>query len=200
MNNLEIINIPIDDIICYGNNPRNNKLAVSKVQDSINNFGFCNPILIDNNNVIIAGHTRYKACKNLNFKQVPCVRLELNEEQARAYRIVDNKLNEISTWDVHKLFIEFDALDEIGFDLNLTGFSDNEIDNILNGAVDTANEEGGYSFENKEFNEENFNNDKMSLNFNLDIMDFRMVNSCLLSIDDDINKALVKLVKQYDKA
>lgn len=59
---------------------------------------------------------------------------------------------------------------------------------------------GGYSFENKEFNEENFNNDKMSLNFNLDIMDFRMVNSCLLSIDDDINKALVKLVKQYDKA
>lgn len=104
--NLKIQYKSISDIKCYDNNPRFNKMTIKKLENSIKKFGFNNPILIDDNNVIIAGHARYNASVNLGLDKIPCIVLKLPENEAKAYRIIDNKLSEISTWDVEKLDYE----------------------------------------------------------------------------------------------
>lgn len=108
----------------YDNNPRNNDDAVQYVAESIKQFGFKVPIVIDKDNVIVAGHTRYKACKRLGIDKVPCVIADdLTEEQIRAYRLADNKVSEISTWDLEKLELE---LDSITLEMSDFGFDDFE--------------------------------------------------------------------------
>lgn len=110
----------INQIIPYENNPRNNDEAVKYVVNSIRNFGFKVPLVIDKNNVIIAGHTRYKAAKILKIKELPCIRAnDLTEEQVKAFRIADNKVSEYSTWDFGKLNIE---LKNIDFNMSDFGF------------------------------------------------------------------------------
>lgn len=102
----------------YKNNPRKNKASIDAVVESIKQFGYTQPILIDQNNVIIAGHSRYQACKKLKLKEVACIRLgELSEQQLKAYRIVDNSTGDIAGWDYEKLKLEFDDLEEFDFDL-----------------------------------------------------------------------------------
>ena len=94
---LNIIYQKLSEIKEYRNNPRNNEQAIKPVMESIQNFGFIVPILLDQNNVILAGHTRKKAAENLNLKEVPCIYIEdLTEEQVRAFRLVDNKTAEFS--------------------------------------------------------------------------------------------------------
>lgn len=116
----EIIYLKLDDIKPYENNPRNNDEAVSKVAKSIKDFGFKNPIIVDKNNVIIAGHTRLKASYKLGLKEAPViVASDLSEEQANALRLVDNKTSEFATWDFEKLEEE---LLNIDFDLSAFGF------------------------------------------------------------------------------
>ena len=84
----------------YENNPRNNDLAVEKVKYSIQRFGFLFPIVVDVNYVIVAGHTRVRACRELGIQTVPCVIAdELTEEQVNLFRLVDNKTSEYSDWD-----------------------------------------------------------------------------------------------------
>lgn len=101
---MEIINKNIEDLIKYNKNPRNNEKSINEVAKSIKEFGFKVPIIIDNNNVIICGHTRLEASKLLGLKKVPCiVATDLSEEQIRAFRIVDNKVAEYSRWDYEKL-------------------------------------------------------------------------------------------------
>lgn len=108
---LEIKNFKIEEVHPYENNPRFNKDAVSKVASSIKKFGFKNPILVDKNNVIIAGHTRLEAAKKLGLEEVPCiVASDLTEKQAKALRLADNKVAEFSTWDYLKLDEELKAL------------------------------------------------------------------------------------------
>lgn len=88
----------IESIHPYENNPRNNAAAVDLVARSIKDFGFRVPILIDQNDIIIAGHTRYEAAKKLGLKEVPCVKVtDLTDAQIRAYRIADNKTAEASS-------------------------------------------------------------------------------------------------------
>ena len=112
-NNLEVKNFKIDEIHPYENNPRFNKDAVSKVAASIKKFGFKNPILVDKNMVIIAGHTRLEAAKKLKLDEVPCiVAADLNEKQAKALRLADNKVAEFSTWDYLKLDEELKGLED----------------------------------------------------------------------------------------
>lgn len=97
---MEIKEIEIGDIQPYKYNPRNNIAAVGQIAKSIKEFGFKVPLVIDKNNVIICGHTRYEAAKKLKLKTVPCILADdLSEEQVRAFRIIDNKTAEISTWD-----------------------------------------------------------------------------------------------------
>ena len=102
----------------YANNPRdNNKKAVDAVAQSIQEFGFRSPILVDENNEIIAGHTRLLASKQLGIEEVPTIVVsDLTEEQITAYRIADNKTNELSQWDDTKLKAELDKIQEIPMD------------------------------------------------------------------------------------
>lgn len=110
---MEIKQLKIDELIPYANNPRDNQGAVEYVANSIKEFGFKNPIIIDKDNVIIAGHTRLEAAKKLEMKEVPCIIAEdLTEEQARAFRLADNKVAEISEWNLAKLELETLNLDK----------------------------------------------------------------------------------------
>ena len=120
-NDLKVVYLPIGEIVPYENNPRNNEVAVDKVAESIKEFGFQNPIIVDKDKVIIAGHTRLKAAEKLGLKKVPVVIAEdLTEEQARAYRLADNKTGELAIWDLEKLREEIGKITDL--DLELFGF------------------------------------------------------------------------------
>lgn len=94
---MQIISKKIEEIKEYENNPRNNDNAVEYVARSIKDFGFKIPIIVDKNNVIVAGHTRYKAAKELNLTEVPCIVADdLTDEQIKAFRLVDNKSAELA--------------------------------------------------------------------------------------------------------
>ena len=124
MKQIEIVNVDINALKPYENNPRFNEDAVNYVADSIKEFGFKVPIVIDKNNEIIAGHTRYKASQKLGLKEVPCIVADdLNEEQIKAFRIIDNKVGDFSLWDYEKLKEEIDGLDPDNFDIDLNNFN-----------------------------------------------------------------------------
>jgi ParB family transcriptional regulator, chromosome partitioning protein len=122
---MQIVNKPIKDLIPYEKNPRRNDEAVKYVANSIKAFGFKVPIVIDNKNVIVAGHTRLKAAKELGMKEVPCIVADdLNEEQIRAFRLADNKTAEMALWDDGLLKYELDGI--IDIDMSEFGFIDFE--------------------------------------------------------------------------
>lgn len=109
----------IDDLKPYENNPRNNFNAIEPVANSIKEFGFKVPIVIDKDNVIVAGHTRFLAAHRLNMTEVPCIVADdLTDEQIKAYRLADNKVSERSTWDEDLLLEELDGI----LDINMTDF------------------------------------------------------------------------------
>lgn len=136
MNKIELIKL--SELNEYENNPRNNGNAIEVVKNSIKEFGFTNPILIDDSNVIIAGHTRALAAQELNITDVPCIRLSnLNAQQIKAYRLVDNKTAEISTWDFEKLFDEINELEQLDYSLVDFGFGDIDGD-FLEGVGDNC--------------------------------------------------------------
>ena len=112
----------------YPNNPRHNEAAIDKVAASISEFGFQQPIVVDGAGVVIVGHTRLAAAKQLGMDMVPVlVASELSPEQVRAYRIADNRTNEDATWDDGLLLAEIKTLMDDAFDIDLLGFSDDEI-------------------------------------------------------------------------
>lgn len=122
---MNIIEKKITEIKPYEKNPRRNDEAVKYVAESIKNFGFKVPIVIDKNNVIVAGHTRYKAAKNLGLKEVPCIVADdLTEEQVKAFRLADNKVAEKAEWDFDLLSAELDDL--FDFDMSAFGFDDED--------------------------------------------------------------------------
>ncbi len=118
------------DLIPYARNSRTHSdEQVNQVCSSIREFGFTNPVLIDDDNTIIAGHGRVMAASKIGLEEVPCINLKgLTETQKRAYVIADNKLALNSGWDDEMLRIEFDELKADGFDIELTGFSLDEVD------------------------------------------------------------------------
>lgn len=118
---MEIINKKLTELIPYENNPRHNEDAVEYVANSIREFGFKVPIVVDSNNVIIAGHTRYKASKQLGLSEVPCIVADdLSDEQIKAFRLADNKVGEIATWNDELLKLELDDICNI--DMSELGF------------------------------------------------------------------------------
>lgn len=121
-NNLKIVIKDISELKAYENNPRKNDQAVDAVASSIKEFGFKVPVIITNENIIVAGHTRIKACEKLGITKVPCIVADdLNEDQIRAFRLVDNRTAEIADWDLDKLKLEFDNIE---LDLDLFGFEE----------------------------------------------------------------------------
>lgn len=120
---MEIKMLKLAELIPYDKNPRKNDDAVKYVQASIREFGFKVPIVIDKDNVIVCGHTRYKAAKSLKLNEVPCVVADdLTDEQIKAYRLADNKVSEKATWDFNLLAVELEDLFE--FEMSDFGFDD----------------------------------------------------------------------------
>ena len=129
MKKLEIKYIPIDDIKPYKNNPRLNEEAIPYVMNSIKEFGFKNPIILDKNNVIVAGHTRLESAKRLDMKEVPVIYADdLTKEQVKAFRLADNKVAEKSMWDYTKLDEELDGI--LNIDMSLFDFDNIEETNL----------------------------------------------------------------------
>ena len=136
----QIIFKQINEIKEYENNPRKNDMAVDALANSIKEFGFNQPIVIDKNNVIVCGHTRLKASKKLGLKKVPCVKLDnLTDEQVKAYRLADNKTAELSDWDFSLLANELEELSDI--DMNEFGFDIDALGRELDVFEDNFNEE-----------------------------------------------------------
>ena len=116
---MEIINIDINELKPYKNNPRNNDEAVEYVANSIKEFGFKVPIIVDKDYEIIAGHTRLKASQQLGLKEVPIIIADdLTEEQVKAFRLADNKVSEIAEWDFNLLDNELSNI----LDVDMSGF------------------------------------------------------------------------------
>ena len=142
----------------YKNNPRKNDKAVDFVKNSIEQFGWRVPIVIDRNMIILAGHTRYKAAKRLGIEMVPCVVADdLSEEQAAAFRLIDNKTQELSSWDFGKLIQELnDLVDE--FRMSMFGFDDKEDDDGGEvGRVATQDLDEGEELDIEDFSDGSFN-------------------------------------------
>jgi len=124
----------IDDIRPYERNPRVNDQAVDAVAASLKEFGFRQPIVVDTNGVILAGHTRWKAARKLGLAKVPVhVATDLTPEQIKAYRIADNQTATLAEWDFDLLPIELKDLQGVDYDLNLLGFDGDELAHLLDG-------------------------------------------------------------------
>ena len=125
----------VDDVRPYDRNPRINDNAVDAVAASLAEFGFRQPIVVDEDDVIIVGHTRWKAAKKLGLAKVPVhIATDLTPEQVRAYRIADNKTGELADWDLEILPIELNELREGGFDMDILAFDDEELGKLLSQA------------------------------------------------------------------
>jgi len=137
--NLKVEYIATASIIPYTNNPRiHRNKQIRQIVESIKEFNFNNPILIDENNVIIAGHGRLLAAEHLSLHKVPVIRLtHLTEAEKKAYRIADNKLTENGEWDVDLLKLEFVEIEKLDLDftLDITGFDTADIDLILDNSL-----------------------------------------------------------------
>ena len=128
---MQIEEVNTSELIPYSNNPRNNDGAVEAVAASIKEFGFKVPIIIDNDNVIVAGHTRLKAAQKLGLEKVPCIKADdLTPGQLKAFRLADNKVSELATWDFDKLEEELTELDALDLDFNMSDFGFDVSENI----------------------------------------------------------------------
>lgn len=126
--NMTIIDKPIDELIPYANNPRHNDDAVFAVANSISQFGFKVPVVVDRENVIVCGHTRYKAAQKLGLKTIPCIIADdLTPDQINAFRLADNKTAELADWDMSKLEEE---LEELANDFDMEDFGFKELETL----------------------------------------------------------------------
>ena len=139
---MQIKQIAISAVIPYDRNPRNNQAAIAKVAASIEAFGFRQPVVVDSEMVIIAGHTRLEAAKSLGLVEIPVHVAEgLTPTQAAAYRLADNRTAEDADWDYELLAEVLSELDSQEFDLSLTGFDDADLARLLaEGDSNTASE------------------------------------------------------------
>ena len=128
---MELVKLKIADLKPYKNNPRYNDEAVDAVEESIRQAGYIAPIIVDENNEILAGHTRAKALYRMGETEVDCIVVTgLTEEQKRKFRLLDNKTAEIAEWDLEKLMVELENLDFGNFD-----FFSKEIEKMADAAV-----------------------------------------------------------------
>ena len=146
---MNIVYRPLDDLIPYTRNPRNTEKAVDKVAASIQAFGFLVPIVLDKDNVIVAGHVRLLAARKLGLTEVPTVTADdLTEDQIRAYRLVDNRVAEMAVWDEPLLG---EAMDFIGDEVDMMEFGFDMTAQERNERIDT-----GMEFDEDDFGDEAF--------------------------------------------
>lgn len=148
---MKVENWDINKVTPYPNNPRNNDDAVEATANSIKEFGWQQPIVVDKDGVVIVGHTRLKAAHWLHMKQVPVVVADkLTVEQVNAYRLADNKVGELADWDFGTLGDELDAITDI--DMGDFGFSEAELD----GEFDTGDEDADDAGDDEEAVDDDF--------------------------------------------
>lgn len=141
--NMTIVMKNIVEIKPYENNPRHNESAIDAVASSIKEFGWKQPLVIDKDNVIVVGHTRWLAAKKLGLSEVPClIASDLTDEQIAAYRLADNKTNELATWDFEKLKTELENISDI--DMSQFGFEELEA-SLVDVKDDEFDEKGAIS-------------------------------------------------------
>lgn len=125
----EITKVSVKNIKPYFNNPRINDQAVPGLKESIQQYGFVVPLVVDKDMVIVTGHTRFKAALELGMSEVPCIiATHLSDEKVKAFRIADNRLSENAKWDEVALSTELRQLTDMGFGQIFTGFSPEELD------------------------------------------------------------------------
>ena len=136
---MDVVDLPLEQIIPYARNPRRNEQAIATVAASIQEFGWRQPIVVDEAMVVLAGHTRLEAARKLGFKTAPVhVAKGLTVSQARAFRIMDNRSSENAEWDKDLLNLELADLLEADFDLGLTGFTDDELNALMSSLEEGA--------------------------------------------------------------
>ena len=134
---MDVVELPLERLIPYARNPRKNAAAVATVAASLKEFGWRQPIVVDEEMVILAGHTRLEAARQLGLATAPVhIARGLTPAQARAYRLMDNRASENAEWDEALLGLELGDLQGDGFDLALTGFDDDELNRLLAGLGD----------------------------------------------------------------
>ena len=208
---MELVNKDIMELKPYPNNPRKSMATTSKVKKSIKEFGFKQPIVLDKDNVIIVGHSRFYAAKELGLKKVPCVvAVDLNPTQIRAYRIADNRISQDAEWDVDLLTVELKQLNISNFDFSQTGFSKEELESLTIDPLEetkslTAITEESANVQPAEFHEANIadNQDEewVNLHFTMKFIDRKMVFDKLTNIKDKFklttaSDALIKMCKE----
>lgn len=154
---MKVKSVKLSEIFPYYDNPRDNTNAVEPTKESIKRFGFVKPILVDNAGVIIAGHTRYVAAYQLGMEFVPVVYSDMDDEMAKKYRILDNKLAEKSSFDEDQLLEELRSM-KVPTEMQAFFFED--IDQMLNFSLDTINQQaeeyGGFNEDYSQVEDENF--------------------------------------------
>lgn len=178
MDKLKIEYVDINSIKPYKKNPRKNEEAIPYVMESIKQFGFKNPVILDKENVIVAGHTRIESAKRLGITEIPCIYADdLTDEQIKAFRLTDNKVGEIAEWDIDLLDTELDDIlnidmSEFGFDLDLED----------------------------EFNEEDLEDERQKEKVNISIVlnnykDYEMIKERIENLTDEVNGNLsIKMI------
>jgi len=178
MDKLKIEYVDINSIKPYKKNPRKNEEAIPYVMESIKQFGFKNPVILDKDNVIVAGHTRIESAKRLGITEIPCIYADdLTDEQIKAFRLADNKVAEIAEWDIDLLDTELDDIlnidmSDFGFDLDLED----------------------------EFNEEDLEDERQKEKVNVSIVlnsysDYEMIKERIENLTDEVNGNLsIKMI------
>lgn len=200
----EYVMVEIDKIKPSDNNARvHSSKQVKQIMESIKEFGFTNPLIIDTEYNLIAGHGRLEALKQLNkidFKDnpilnVPCIQVkDLSDTQKRALCLADNQIALNSTWDNEKLQDELEKLANENFNFDCLGFDDSVL-NDLNIDNDLSDDE---NIKSREINLDNME-DLVEITFKLSLTDFRDLNATLLSIDSDRNKSIMEILRHFKR-
>lgn len=206
---LKIEQIQVYELVPYDKNPRINEKAITAVAESIEKWGFNQPILIDQDNRIAAGHTRWEAAKLLNMMSIPCVRRSMTEAEFIGYNLADNKTGELATWDKKELAECMRVLDDLSA-LEIPGFSDAEIDKLfgLNGNAESTTAAAADFGAGEHVSEEKDPDDEArikTLKLNFASKQYREVNGKLKAIMkthklDTMADALIKALEGFQAA
>ena len=208
---MQIENRTLSNIKPYKNNPRRSVKTIAKIVTSIKEFGFKQPLVLDKEGVIIVGHSRYLAAKELGLETVPCViAKELTPQQIRAYRIADNRIAQDGEWDTDLLAIELSEINNSDFDFTKTGFTQAELESLILDPIAgtqslTSITEDSQKVQDPEFYEASVSahtdEEYVNLNFTMRHIDRKLVFSKLIDIKDKMklltaSDALVNLCKE----
>ena len=208
---MQIENRTLSNIKPYKNNPRRSVKTIAKIVTSIKEFGFKQPLVLDKEGVIIVGHSRYLAAKELGLETVPCViAKELTPHQIRAYRIADNRIAQDGEWDTDLLAIELSEINNSDFDFTKTGFTQAELESLILDPISgtqslTSITEDSQRVQDPEFYEASVSahtdEEYVNLNFTMRHIDRKLVFSKLNDIKDKMklltaSDALVNLCKE----